>query len=133
MVNEGDGKIHPGNKLPRSQENIVNIHYLYIDTDKCPPEKVLNYLNELNIIPERIVTSSPGRKHIYIKIHPILPSENNIRRWRDVQNILMRLGNPAIINPGKDLGTDSTMTDYARLLRVPGYTHISKKKHSTIR
>ena len=40
--------------------------------------------------------------------------------------MLHRLGSPTIKNPAKSIGTDATMNDYSKVLRVPGFRHISK-------
>ena len=124
MPNEGTGVIPPGKKTARCQEAVKYISKCFIDTDNCPFKLVEDYLTSIQLDSHLEIESSTGRFHVYFFIDPILPTPENIQKWRAIQNILHRLGDPS--KSPKDFGTDSTMSDYAKLLRVPGFQHIKK-------
>lgn len=126
MVNEGDGIIHEGKKLPRCQASVKYLSSCFIDTDSCPMKNVTFYLKVTGLTPHFIIESSPDRFHVYFNFEKQEKSVASLLQWRAIQNILARLGDVKIKNPSKTLGTDSTMHDYSKLLRVPGFLHISK-------
>jgi hypothetical protein len=126
MVNEGDGVAHEGKSTCRSQQSVTLLSACFIDTDNCPRDRIDEYLHDVGIEPHLIVESSPARFHYYFLIEPTLAREENVERWQSVQHMLHRLGNEKIENPAKVLGTDATMHDYAKVLRVPGFTHVAK-------
>lgn len=130
MVNEGDGITHPGKRIPRSLQSVKELSKCFIDTDRCPREKVDSYLRQINLIPHVIVESSPDRFHYYFFFEPI--SKSHADEWKQIQNMLHRLGDSSIKNPSKTLGTDSTMHDYSKVLRVPGFMHVSKLTQVTL-
>lgn len=132
MVNEGDGIIHPGKRIPRSQVSVLSLSKCFIDSDNCPIERIDSYLNSINLVPHLRIESSPNRFHLYFFIDPVEKTDANIEKWRAVQNILHRLGDVTIKNPAKTLGTDSTMHDFSKVLRVPGFTHVKKRFVSRI-
>lgn len=127
MVNEGDGIVHEPKKVPRSHASVVNLSKLFIDTDTCPFSKVQEYLHWLPLEPHYVIQSSPGKFHLHFFIEPVEKDAQNILKWNAIQAIMHRLGDPSIKNPAKELGTDSTMSDYSKILRVPGFFHISSK------
>lgn len=126
MVNEGDGITHPGKRVPRSQQSVKELSKCFIDTDNCPVEKVRAYLDSLPLVPHIVIESSPGRFHFYFFIEPTEKVLVTIKHWKAVQNIMHRLGDPSIRQPAKTLGTDSTMHDFSKVLRVPGFMHTTK-------
>lgn len=126
MVNEGDGIVHEGKRVCRSQASVKYLSRCFIDTDNCPVEKVSAYLELINLVPHLIVESSPGRYHFYFFFEPVEKTDDNIATWKAIQQILHRLGDPSIHSPSKTLGTDATMHDYSKVLRVPGFVHIKK-------
>lgn len=126
MVNEGDGKPKSNQRTCRTQDNVINLSACFIDTDACPIERVNEYIANTGLVPHAWVESSPGRYHVYFHITPTEKNEQNLKRWTAIQKILHRLGNPHIENPSVTLGTDNTMHDYAKVLRVPGFVHVKK-------
>lgn len=126
MVNEGDGIVHEGKRVCRSQASVKHLSRCFIDTDNCPVEKVSSYLELINLVPHLIVESSPGRFHFYFFFEPVDKTDDNIQQWKAIQQILHRLGDPSIHSPAKQLGTDATMHDYSKVLRVPGFVHVKK-------
>lgn len=103
MVNRGDGIIHEHNKTCRTNVNVVKIRALFADADgtpigpileKCPPPHIL-------------VESSPDKWHIYW-----LTNDTKLDEFKPRQQ--------AIANA---LGTDPSVNDLARVLRVPGFFH----------
>ncbi len=113
MVNEGDGIIYPGNKIPRSQENVRNLSACFIDTDSAPWSKVKSFLEEKKLTPSYVVETSPGKFHVYFLLNPIEANVKNVRKWQSVQAVLASVK-----------GSDTSMTDYAKVLRVPGFLHL---------
>lgn len=130
MVNPGDGVIYPPHKTCRSQDSVTDFAACFIDTDKCPKDKIDAYLSSINLTPHLTVESSPGRFHVYFKLErtPALPE--NRKKWVAIQQMLHRLGDPGA-NPA-DIGTDATMHDYSKVLRVPGFTHVKKQFIATV-
>ena len=126
MVNEGDGVRHEGKKTPRSQESVTELSQFFIDTDGCPIVQVREYLDNLQLRPHLVIESSKDRYHLYFHFYPVEKTAANIIRWKAVQHMLARLGDVNIKSPAKQLGMDQTMHDYAKLLRVPGFTHVRK-------
>jgi hypothetical protein len=123
MVNEGDGVTTGTGKTVRNFAAITTLSKLFIDTDTCPITTVESYLSSVDLTPHIKIESSPGRFHLYFFIDPI---EKTDPRWKTLQDVLSHLGDPDI---SKDLGTDFSMNDPAKLLRVPGFFHI---KHKTL-
>lgn len=127
MVNEGDGIIHEGKKIPRSYDSVKEISKCFIDTDNCPYSKVQEYLHWLNLTPQFVIQTSKNKYHLHFFIEPVEKTSQNILKWNAVQAMLHRLGDASIKNPSKTLGTDATMSDYSKILRVPGFFHIAAK------
>lgn len=119
MVNEGDGVIHPGKTIPRSQESVQRLTACFIDTDDCPIDNVTAFLEEKSILPHLVVESSPGKYHIYFLLEHTEKTPKNIVKWQKIQSAL------AIEN------CDQTMTDYAKVLRVPGFNHLKSAPFET--
>lgn len=124
LINEGDGEIKPGKKIPRSQENVIALDSLFIDTDEVPFSEVKAFLQAHQIKPHLIVATSPGRYHLYIFLDKIRPEDmppqkwrQAIRQWKQLQQSLAHLGKP-------QAQADKSMMDESRVLRVPGFHHL---------
>lgn len=130
MVNEGDGVTKGSGVTVRNGKAVAYLSQCFIDSDGCAFDKITKYLSSIHIEPHLVVSSSPGRYHIYFNLVPVKPTPENMRKWRAVQEMLARLGDPAANS--RDLGLDSTMSDPAKLLRVPGFIHISKRSRVEI-
>lgn len=113
MVNEGDGVVYPGNKIPRSQENVRTLSACFIDTDSAPWPKVKAFLDEKKLTPSYVVETSPGKFHVYFLLNPIEATTPNVRKWQAAQAALAHVK-----------GSDTSMTDYAKVLRVPNFLHL---------
>lgn len=132
MVNEGDGIVHEGKKIPRSKDCVQLLSKCFIDTDKCPMEKFTLHLEDIGLTPHLIINSSPERYHIYFFINPIPTTNGNVAKWESVQDMLHRFGDHTVENASTTFGCDNTMDDHAKLLRVPGFYHVKKKHLVTI-
>lgn len=119
MVNQGDGIVHEGKKIPRSTKSVNKLLSLFIDTDDAPLSKVAEHIKSLNIKPHLIVETSPSRFHIYFLIEPEEPTQRNIKMWKQLQTALLVEG------------CDSSMTDVSKVLRVPGYYHRKREPFLT--
>lgn len=95
MVNEGDGK-------GRKAENVVKVRSLFIDLDGPPMEPAAMLLK-----PHIVVESSPGKYHLYWKV-----SDCPLDRFTPLQRAI-----------AQQFGGDTSCTDLARVLRVPGFFH----------
>lgn len=124
MVNEGDGIAHPPKKTGRSQASVIALSKCFIDADGCELDRITKYLARISVTPHLIIETSPGRYHIYFCFEAVSKTEEIIRKWKAIQAMLHRLGNPAA--KPKDLKLDETMGDYSKVLRVPGFLHPSK-------
>jgi hypothetical protein len=122
--NEHDGIIKPGKKYPRSKQNTTKITSLYIDIDHCPLRLVDAFLVKVKLRPHFLVSTSPGKYHVYFLFDPIDVSKKVIRQFEYMQNVLATLG-----IPGQETGCDPNMTDYSRLLRVPDTYHLKSTPH----
>lgn len=130
MVNEGTGTTPKGKRIPRCQEAVRSLSRCFIDTDNCPVAKVHAYLLEVGIPAHLIVESSKDRYHFYFFLKETPKTEESIAKWEAIQKILARLGDP--LTTPKALGTDATMHDYSKVLRVPGFTHVTKRFTSKV-
>lgn len=94
MVNDGDGS-------GRRAENVIGTVALFVDLDGNPiPDR-------LPLEPTAIVTSSPGRHHVYWRVEGTPTNE-----WSFAQKHL-----------AEALGGDPAVHDLPRVLRLPGYDH----------
>ena len=94
MVNAGDFQ-------GRSAANVTSVRYLFADTDGAP----LDPLKALK--PHAIVESSPGNWHVYWRV-----SDCELSQFAQVQRSI-----------ADKFGTDTSMSDLCRVLRVPGFYH----------
>jgi hypothetical protein len=94
MVNEGDGK-------GRSAVNVTRIRSLFVDTDGAP------YPDPLPLAPHIVVQSSPGRWHVYWLVYGL-----ELAEFAPLQKALADLH-----------GTDPSVNDLPRVMRLPGYLH----------
>jgi hypothetical protein len=137
MVNEGDGVTKEKTSV-RCAAAVHELKWCYIDTDSCPIEKVEAYLNALGLVAHIKVRSSvtatqPPQFHIYFAIEPVGKTPANLTKWVAVQGILARLGDFTLKNSAaKATACDPSMTDHAKLLRVPGFYHVEKASLVTV-
>jgi hypothetical protein len=103
MVNRGNGVVHEGKKTCRTSDNVIAVRALFADADgtpigpilaKCPPPHIL-------------VESSPDKWHIYW-----LTNDTKLEEFK-----------PRQIAIANALGTDPSVNDLARVLRLPGFYH----------
>jgi len=87
----------------RKTENIVKVRAVFSDLDGAPLAPVLAN----GAAPHIIVESSPDRWHPYW-----LPSRVRLENFEALQNILIRR-----------YGSDSTVHDLPRVMRLPGFIH----------
>lgn len=137
MVNEGDGVTKEKTSV-RCAAAVHELKWCYIDTDSCPIEKVEAYLNALGLVAHIKVRSSvtatqPSQFHIYFALEPVEKTPANLTKWVAVQGILARLGDFTLKNSAaKATACDPSMTDHAKLLRVPGFYHVEKASLVTV-
>ena len=93
MINQGDGS-------GRSTRNVTRVRALFYDTDGAP-------VPDVPLDPHILVESSPDRYHGYLLI-------------RDVPLEAFGAAQVAIAN---EYGTDSSVKDLPRVMRVPGFLH----------
>lgn len=131
MVNEGDG-VTADKTSVRCASAIHELKWCYIDTDTCPVEKVEAYLKAIGLTPHVKIQSSNFEKegprfHLYFQIDPVEKTPANLVKWRAIQDIISRLGNFTLsAEKTKEVGCDPSMNDHAKLLRVPGFSHVKK-------
>lgn len=94
-VNETDG-------LGQKGENVTKVRALFADTDGAPNEPILGALK-----PHVIVETSPGRYHDYYRV-----ADCTLDRFSPIQAAIA----------GK-YGTDPSVKDLPRVMRVPGFYH----------
>ena len=98
MVNEGDSR-------GRKAENVIRIRALFIDSDGAP----LPIHTPLE--PHLVVESSPGRFHVYWKVSGV-----ELREFTPLQAAL-----------AEHYGTDPSITDLPRVMRLPGFYHCKRE------
>lgn len=96
MVNEGDGR-------GRRAVNVLAIRALFVDLDGAPLQPVL----EGPLRPHAVVQSSPGRFHAYWLVSGV-----RLEDFTPLQRALAAM-----------FGGDRTVTDLARVMRLPGTMH----------
>lgn len=94
MVNEGDG-------AGRQEANVTAVRYLFADTDGAPLAPLLT------LPPHMVVQSSPGRYHVYWRV-----VDCSLDRFKPVQRAI-----------AERFGTDKSVSDLPRVMRVPGFLH----------
>jgi len=90
---------HPGKG--RSNAGITRVRAVFIDTDGAP------YPDALPLAPHIVVQSSPGRWHLYWRVEGVELDDFGV-----MQAVLAEL-----------YGTDPTITDLCRVMRLPGFDH----------
>jgi hypothetical protein len=103
MVNEGDGKVHPGSKTCRTASNVIRIRAVFVDLDGSPLDPVL----KAAVSPSIIVASSPGRWHAYW-----LLEDCPLDLFKPIQTAL-----------ADKFSADPKVTDLPRVMRLPGFLH----------
>jgi hypothetical protein len=103
MVNRGDGVVHDGAKTCRTNVNVVAVRALFVDADGTPLGPILDKAPP----PHILVESSPGKWHMYW-----LTNDTTLDEFKARQQAIAQA-----------FGTDSSVIDLARVLRVPGFWH----------
>lgn len=88
----------------QNNESISRVRAVYVDTDGAPLDPII----ACGLEPHAIVESSPGRYHVYWLVDG-LPTD----QFRGVQHALI-----------KQFGTDKSVNDLARVMRLPGMMHL---------
>jgi RepB DNA-primase N-terminal domain len=99
-------EVAPG--MPRKIENVIRVRALFADDDA--PERLPDVeaaVSRLMPPPSIIVETSPGKRHFYW-----LTDDCPLDRFTEVQKALAAA-----------LGTDPTVCDLPRVMRVPGFLH----------
>jgi DNA primase RepB-like protein len=103
MINEGDGKVHEGERTCRTARNVVRVRAVFVDLDGSPLEPITGSTPHPNII----VSSSPGKYHVYWLI-----SDVGLTEFSTLQRQLIA-----------KFKSDPTVHDLPRVLRLPGFFH----------
>jgi putative DNA primase/helicase len=96
MVNYGDGR-------GRQAGNVTGVRCVFVDTDGAPLQPIL----DAGLTPHAVVQSSPGKWHVYWQV-----SDCTREQFTIVQKAL-----------AAKFGTDVSVNDLPRVLRVPGFLH----------
>lgn len=99
-VNETDGK-------GRKAENITRVRAVFADLDNPPPD-ILERLRADPLPPSILIESSPGKLHAYW-----LADGVELAEFKSLQQAIARTWP----------GSDPTVCDLPRVLRLPGFTH----------
>jgi hypothetical protein len=104
MLNRGDGLRHEGEKTCRTNANVIGIRGLFLDLDDAPLDPVLS----LPSPPSVVVQTSPKRWHAVWLLDPPPPLESFSKSQAEL---------------AKRFGGDPSVTDLARVIRLPGFMH----------
>lgn len=88
----------------QNNESITRVRAVYVDTDGAPLDPIIT----CGLEPHVIVESSPGRYHVYWLVDGL-----ELQAFRGVQHALI-----------KQFGTDKSVNDLARVMRLPGMMHL---------
>ena len=102
MINEGDGVVHEGRRTCRTNGNVIRVRANFVDLDGAPLEPVLNCPHP----PTIVVESSPARWHAYWL------TDCELEGFGRAQTAL-----------ADKFGGDKSVTDLARVMRLPGFIH----------
>lgn len=105
MVNEGDGRVHEGQRTCRTNANVIRVRANYVDLDNAPVD--LEPLLTAPIPPDIIVESSPTKYQAYW-----LSEGCPLEQFSGIQKGLI-----------ERYGGDKAVHDLCRVLRVPGFWH----------
>lgn len=128
MVNEGDGVTLGSGSTPRNSAAVRYLTNCFIDADGLPLPELEQYLTAIDLEPSLVVESSPGRYHIYFTLADTAASASNVKLWKSIQTALFHLSDET----KTDIAVDRSMADTSKLLRVPCFTHVTKKHTVTI-
>jgi len=94
----------------RSTENVIKVRKFFVDTDGAQTEPISKASRDGGIQPSCVVESSPGNFHVY---------------WGAV----CELGDfkPVQSHLAVRFGTDSSVHDLPRVLRLPGFYHLKRR------
>ena len=107
MVNRGDGIVNVGKKTCRTNDNVISVRALFADADGTPLESIL----QKSPPPHILVESSPDKWHLYW-----LTIDTPLNEFKAGQQAIARM-----------LGTDTSVCDLSRVLRIPGFYHQKSK------
>jgi len=105
-VNETDGK-------GRKAENIVRVRAVFVDLDGAPLEPV----QQFELKPSMIITSSPGRYHAYWRCRDV-PLDQFTKLQSEI---------------AKRFNGDPAVKDLSRVMRLPGFYHMKAEPFLTRR
>lgn len=88
----------------RSAGNVTRVRALFADFDDYDPLREFNY----ELVPSFVVESSPGKYHCYW----LLADELQLEQFKPLQKLL-----------AAKLGSDPSINNLDRVLRVPGFAH----------
>ena len=98
-------KINPTGR--RTKENVIAVRAYFADFDKLNPETIKSNLKSFGLVPHGIVKSSPGKWHVYWFIDGV-----PLEEFTSIQQRLAEV-----------LGSDPSIKDLARVMRLPGSLH----------
>jgi hypothetical protein len=110
MANEGDGQ---GAK----RANVKTLKAVFIDTDGADTKALGTILDKMNLAAHCIVSTSPGKFHIYFFLEDAPATEENIQYWEAIQRLLHDLVP----------GMDKSLSDTCQLMRLPGFFNVKKE------
>jgi len=99
----------------RKTENITKVRKYCLDTDGAPIEPIIQATRAGKIMPSCLVESSPGNAHIY------WDADCELADFKPVQSLL-----------AKKFGTDTSVHDLPRVLRLPGFFHQKRKSNAYV-
>ncbi len=105
MINEGDGMVREGFKTCRTKANVISIRAVFADLDGAPLGPVLESLP-----PTMVIETSPEKYHVY---------------WRAL-DMPIEVFTPLQEAIAAKFGSDSSVKDLPRVLRIPGFWHQKK-------
>lgn len=101
--NAGAGVFVVVNDGGHKKEKINRVRAVFADTDGAPLQPIVEALP-----PSYVVNTSPGKWHIYWRVTPDFP----LNQFAPVQRAI-----------AEKFGTDTSVVDLPRLMRVPGFYH----------
>ena len=93
-----------------TDKDVIGVRSLFADLDGIPLEPVLELLLAAGLMPHIIVESSPGRYHVYLKV-----SDCTLDQFTPLQKAI-----------AAKLGSDKTVVNNSRVMRLPGFIHQKK-------
>jgi hypothetical protein len=97
----------------RAAVNVVRVRALFADLDGQPLGAALDALQDAGMVPHMIVSTSPGRWHLYM-----LVDRFPLALFKPGQKRLIKL-----------LGSDPSVHDLPRVMRLPGFWHRKREPY----